>query len=509
MRKETFRRIAAVLLACFAAAGCASVAKLNEPLAPEALRDTTGPISRGGYRLTSLPITGSPDVLVLLAFSGGGKRSAAFGYGVLRGLRDFPIVAGGQQRRLLDEVDMMASVSGGSFPAAYYGLYRDKIFTDFEKDFLNQDVEAYIWGTFLIPWHLGWLFDPNFGTNDRMAEVYDKLMFHGATFADLLRAGRPLVSINATDVDHGYAFSFHQDQFDLICSDLTSYPIARAVAASNGFPVLFTPITLKSYRPNCYGREPAWVKDDRSNDPLSRVHEQAQVARAYLDPDRTRYVHLLDGGVADNLAMRGMINMGLILAEETETAKRLDLRHIRRILMISADGQAATDESSAREQHLSGLGQILNAVSGTTIDSYNFETMILAKQAMDELRDTIRKQRCARGPTAPDGTRCDDVESYFAHLSLAGVPDEAERRRLEKIPTGLTIDRPDIESLIRAGEEQVKASPVLASFRDNLGSPPALPAGRTMPATASTDEPKKRRHDVAIYARRRPPPSSR
>ena len=33
---------------------------------------------------------------------------------------------------------MMASVSGGSFPAAYYGLYRDKIFTDFEKDFLAR-----------------------------------------------------------------------------------------------------------------------------------------------------------------------------------------------------------------------------------------------------------------------------------------------------------------------------------------------------------------------------------
>jgi len=35
----------------------------------------------------------------------------------------------GRERSLLDELDTYASVSGGSFPAAYYGLYHDRIFT--------------------------------------------------------------------------------------------------------------------------------------------------------------------------------------------------------------------------------------------------------------------------------------------------------------------------------------------------------------------------------------------
>ena len=368
MRKcaRASRGIVAALLTAILLAGCAGAAKLNKPLAPEQMNNGPGPISRGGYHMLEVGTARSPDTLVLLAFSGGGMRSAAFGYGVLKGMRDFPLVINGRQTRLLDEIDMMASVSGGSFPAAYYGLYRDKIFTDFEKDFLDHDITDYIWGTYLIPWHMGWLFESDHGTNDRMAEVYDDLMFHGATYADLLKHGRPVLSIDATDVDHEFVFPFLQDQFDLLCSDLSSYPISRAVAASNGFPVLFSPITLKNYRAQCGGREPSWLRDDTAHDPLSRVAKQADIARIYLDGADTRYVHLLDGGISDNLAMRGMINTIMILTDVANAGKHFDFTHIRRVVLISSDGQAANDAATAKKRDLSSLGQIFNAVSGTT-----------------------------------------------------------------------------------------------------------------------------------------------
>ena len=293
---------------------------------------------------------------------------------------------------------MMASVSGGSFPAAYYGLYRDKIFTDFEKDFLDQDINSYIWGLF-IPWHGVRLLSPDYGTNDRMAEVYDDLMFHGATYADLLRNGRPIISIDATNVDRAYIFPFLQDQFDLICSDLSSYPIARAVAASNGFPILFSPTTLESYRSQCGNREPAWLMNYEPSDPLSRMHKQLEAARQYLDANRTRFVHLFDGGISDNLAMRGMIYMLKILTETPDAEKRFDFRNVRRIVLISADGQKANDATTL-EKNLSSIGMILDAVTGTQIDSYNFETMVLARNTLDEVRERLRKQRCAQGPIA-------------------------------------------------------------------------------------------------------------
>jgi NTE family protein len=79
------------------------------------------PVYSGGYSL--LPMLQRPqgEIGFIMAFSGGGKRSAAFAHGVLRGLRQIPVVEDGHTRSLLDELDYIASVSGGSFPAMHYG----------------------------------------------------------------------------------------------------------------------------------------------------------------------------------------------------------------------------------------------------------------------------------------------------------------------------------------------------------------------------------------------------
>jgi NTE family protein len=456
-----------MLCAFLACAGCSTAPVTNAPLLQSALQPRGQPISRDGYRITSLPEAGDPQVLVLLAFSGGGKRSSAFGYGVLRGLRDATVATESGMHRLLDQVDFISAVSGGSFPAAYYGLYGDGIFANFERDFLRQDIESYVWGTFLLPWHLGWLFESDRGTNDRMAEVYDDLMFHHATYADLARRKGPFIALDATDVNFGSVFQFTQDQFDLICSDLSPFPLARAVAASNGFPVLFTPITLRSYAERCGGRVPPWLASATESDPLSRRRVISESAKLYLDPERTRYVHLLDGGISDNLAMRGMINMMIMLSAQGDLMSRPRLKHVRRILLISADGQATADTSTALSPAISSLHQIIGAVSGTHIDAYNFETMVLARDQIRKFAEAIARDRCDMAPVV-DGHACGDVQARLVHLSLADVADTAIRQRLQRIATGLTLEDKDIDDLIAAGESAVKDSRDIQALRSDL-----------------------------------------
>jgi len=72
----------------------------------------------------------SDNLLVGLAFSGGGTRASALSYGILEALRDDTINLDGHERRLLDEVDIISSVSGGSFTVAYFGLFGDRIFIE-------------------------------------------------------------------------------------------------------------------------------------------------------------------------------------------------------------------------------------------------------------------------------------------------------------------------------------------------------------------------------------------
>jgi len=85
-----------------------------------------------GYRpnlLLPKRVNNDPGTLYFLAFSGGGTRAAAFSYGVLEELRRTEVVIDGQRRRLIDEVDIISGVSGGSFTALAYSLYGERLYS--------------------------------------------------------------------------------------------------------------------------------------------------------------------------------------------------------------------------------------------------------------------------------------------------------------------------------------------------------------------------------------------
>jgi NTE family protein len=334
----------------------------------------------------------------------------------------------------------------------------------FPAEFLYPDVEAFIWGTFLLPWNWEWLFNPLIGTNDRMTQVYDRLLFHGATYADVARRGRPQVSINATDISHGRPFGFLPQTFDVICSDLGSVPVARAVAASNGFPVLFGPVTFRNYRgPDCPLPPPvapdAW---ERAQDDL-RARTLLETWYRYLDAARVRWIHLMDGGISDNLALRVLLNDVLALQLQAERVTA-DLLPVRRVLVISVNAESEPNPNWPRQRVVSGLGQIVSAATGAQIGAYNLETLIAVEQMVREFIDEQREMRCRRGRLIM-GYRCDDVAGKVLRLSLADLEEPEMRARLLAIRTGLTLPRDQVDELVSAGEAMIRRNAgVIAAF---------------------------------------------
>src|SRR4051794_26574425 len=104
------RRLALIVLFCAACAHFPATPKLDHA-------------GQSGYRVSeSARPAQANDILFVLAISGGGTRAAALGYGVMEELRRTVVTIHGEKRRLLDEVDVISAVSGGSLPATYYGL---------------------------------------------------------------------------------------------------------------------------------------------------------------------------------------------------------------------------------------------------------------------------------------------------------------------------------------------------------------------------------------------------
>src|SRR5258705_1611679 len=241
--------VSALLVSGALAGGCA-----HWPATPR-LEQAGAP----GYRVDDSARPGrSDDVLLFLAMSGGGTRAAALGYGVLEELRRTEVTLNGVKRRLIDEVDVISAVSGGTFPAAYYALRGEKTFDEFEAKVLSRNFESELVRRILTPTNWFRLPSGTFGKSDLFAELYDETVFDHATFADLKRASGPLVIINGTDITIGARFSFTQDQFDAICGDLSKVTLGRAIATSTALPPLLTPISFENRGGTCGGKPPAW-----------------------------------------------------------------------------------------------------------------------------------------------------------------------------------------------------------------------------------------------------------
>ena len=203
-------RRAIALLTMITLGGCAS-APFNPPLA------SVEPES--GYRFGTMQTPArQDDVFVMLTFSGGGTRAAALAYGVLQTL-DATTING--NRDMLDAVDVISSVSGGSFTAAHYAMYGRAGFADFRRDFLDQpSTQRRLILSTLYPQNLFRLLSPRFNRIDHAAEFIDRMLFkNGATFAGIPKTA-PFVILNASEMDIGTRFEFTQEQFDAICSDL-------------------------------------------------------------------------------------------------------------------------------------------------------------------------------------------------------------------------------------------------------------------------------------------------
>jgi NTE family protein len=237
-------------------------------------------------------------------------------------------------------------------------------------------------------------------------------------------------------------------------------------------------VTLTSHTADCGGRRPGWerrIGESERNDPLSRLGMQANVLDQYLDPDRTSYLHLPDGGVSDNLAMRVTGGMMQNLAQSPKALTARGADRIRRVLVLSIDGEGAQDTSVTKRKSVGGLFSLLGLVSGGQIDHYNFETLNAVTAQLRDAVQALRTARCARGPMI-DGTPCGDVQAELIHISLSGIPNGPEKAALLAISTGLTLQPHDVDLLVAAGQSAITTSGPLRRFIDNY--PPSSAALR-------------------------------
>ncbi len=411
----------------------------------------------------------SPKLFVVLTFSGGGTRAAAFTLGVLEKLADTRIVVDGQPRRLADEVDVITAVSGGSFTAAYYGLFGDRVFTDFASRFLYRDVQADMLAEVFLPGRWTAMAAGQFSRTDAIADYLDRTLFEGRSFADMSADGRrPYVILNATDLNTGSTFSFTQMQFDYLCSDLTPFPVARAVMASPAVPLVFAPLVLRNHPGPCAQRSPAWVAQALADrNPGERRFHAATALASYADPVAVPWVRLVDGGIVDNLGVRGSImsevnHHGRVL-EMAGAFSAAALARVEHVLVIASNMQTISGRDWVASADDPGLLDTAKALTDATTRVLNAETTLLARQGFEAWAAHVNAARCAA---------CPKVTVDFTVLSFDHLTDAAERRRYSTIATSFQLDRDTVNDLRALPARMLDDAPAFRAFLQRVQAQP-------------------------------------
>ncbi len=355
-----------------------------------------------------------------IAISGGGSRSANFSAACMFQL---------QRLGLLQRADYISSVSGGSITGAYYCLCTDADWNtaNVQQKLTHHFATDMVW-TMSMPWNWLPLMFTNWDRSDILAGTLQKHLYsrdkRSLTFADL-RSDRPHLLINATDLQSGKPFVFCNESFDQLNSNLSSYPIAHAVAASSAAPVLLHQVTLQDF---------------------STTFKQ--------------YRHLVDGGVVDNLGVKTLVETYRAQLKSSNGAVYprgavfilLDAR-TQYDARISSRGDTTLVESLQFSAGLSST-MLLNRASSATLDE------IILDSAPDRVdAATLRRER---DQLINEGyVRLDTSDSrpvYVLHLALSRVnelkelPFKSFTDSVNNISTYLNIDQAEAYQLYQAAD---------------------------------------------------------
>jgi predicted acylesterase/phospholipase RssA len=442
-------------------AGCGHVTNrpLNQPVS-----DIHAGLGRDLLRETP---EATDELMVGLAFSGGGMRAAAFSFGVLKELARAEITVRGRRVALIDHIDFVTGVSGGSVPAAYFGLKRRAALADFRERFLIRDAEEGL-NTAVSLGNISRAISGGVNEDTRFRNWLDANLFEGATFAQLLTERRPRIWINATDIYNGTPFVFGKTAFSAICSDLANYPIANAVAASAAVPLVFSPIVLEAYPDSCNPPLPDWIEKARNNPnapPLLRAY--AQGVGRYRD-GTVRYIKLLDGGLVDNFGLSGFT----IGRESSEVPygplTQAQAAKLRRILFLIVDSGQGPQGDWARQLDGPSGTDLVNAITGAALYASVRSSYTAFQATMENWRGALVRWRCGLPPATflklGGGPRnCRDLKIYVGRIGFDQL-GEQRAARLGAIETRFKLPVETVDELIASGGEALALHPTYRAF---------------------------------------------
>lgn len=406
------------------------------------------------------------DLMIGLSFSGGGTRAAAFSFGVLQEMNDIPMPRSAD--RMVDRIDFISGVSGGSVTAAYFGIKKRAALTDFRERFLLRNAEEGLQTTLSLG-TLSRALGGGINDSSNFTRWLDAQLFEGITYGEARQAGSPRVWINASDIYNRVPFVFDATSFKAICSDIGRYPVSQAVAASAAVPIAFAPAVVQAFPGRCDDPLPPWVARvaaDRNAAPM--VSSYAKAILRYRE-GAVPFIKLMDGGLVDNY---GVASFTIARAASNTPYGPLSPEQavrLRRAMFMVVDSKTGISGNWVNTVQGPDGVEAIKAVVDTTIDASVAANYVAFDRTMKDYQESLVKWRCGLSAAertrlgARPGWRCNDLQFFIGRLGFDQL-EPARAAMLESIPTRFNLPQEQVDEVIAAGRDTLRISPVFRAF---------------------------------------------
>jgi NTE family protein len=243
-------------------------------------------------------------------------------------------------------------------------------------------------------------------------------------------------------------------------------------------PVVLSSVTINNYGGTCNAVTPSWAKPFLESPepprPAARALRSLKAGQALADSVHRPYLHLVDGGVSDNVGMRAVLD-ALEILENLHEVGLPPVDSAKRIIVFVVNSLSSPPTNWDESENPPGTLDTLLKATGTPIDAFSYESVELLKdtaalwRAMRLIRNSAA-YTANKDPAVAAALRVPDTEIYAIDVSFPALKDKAELDYLNRLPTSFDLPAEAVDHLRAAAGTIIMASAEFQRLLKDVGA---------------------------------------
>jgi len=216
---------------------------------------------------------------------------------------------------------------------------------------------------------------------------------------------------------------------------------------------LFSPITLQNHAGTCETSPIVWQVQKRNKNNRNITNQQKRYLDAlkvknYRDDKNLKYLHLVDGGVADNLGIRSIIDIVSFHNDNMWNAmKTYGMQKSKKMVFMTVNASSFINPNIGKIRRGPPTVSVIDTTTTIQSNKYNTETIDLLRGQFPKWKKQVQQGRCRELKTSD----CDQIDFQLIEINLEDLNDK-ETAELGIVPTALELPSDKIEQLKAAGK---------------------------------------------------------